>query len=227
METIGLVNEAYRKEVDSVLNDLIEERRNIRYFVKMHDDGERAAQEAEAGPLGLTEPPIGSKFNADAAPTEQQIKFEQTQKELVNSLTKTVESMAAKLADAEAKLSEYEAERERKRIKRESFTVKELLQDLNLIVPTKHMNRFGSDIKKKFDEKCPGSSTFLKHGAVAFRSEDRVLLESLVKCAHREFELWTLSAEPVCANAGLEGEALEEVLSGAAVNEDYIFCQSI
>ena len=35
----------------------------------------------------------------------------------------------------------------------------------------------------------------------------RVLLESL--------------AEPVCANAGLEGEALEEVLSGAAVNEDY------
>ena len=48
-----------------------------------------------------------------------------------------------------------------------------------------------------------------------------MLLESLVKCAHREFELWTLSAEPVCANAGLEGEALEEVLSGAAVNEDY------
>lgn len=218
LETIGLVNEKHRKEVESVLDDLIEERRNIKHFIRMHDDGERAEQEAEAGPRRLTEPPVGSKYNADSTvPTAANMKNEQAQKELVESLMKTVESLTTKLATADAKNSEYEAERETKRAKKESFSVRELLQDLKLNVAKNHMNRFGSDIKKKFEEKYPerASLTLMKHNTTSFRSEDRVILESLVLSFHREYELRTNGvSEPVVANAGLEGEALAEFVLG-------------
>ena len=136
---------------------------------------------------------------------------------MLESLTKTVEDLATKLATAEAKLSEYEAERERKRM---SFTVKELLHDLKLIVPTEHMKRFGSDIKKKFDEKSPASRTFLKDNAVSYCSTDRAMLESLVLNEHRFVLLRTLEVGPVKANEGFTELELEEICSSGDVSED-------
>ena len=94
MDSIGLINKSYHKEVDSVLNDLIEEKKNMRLFLKMHDDGERAEQDLEACGR-LTAPPVGSKFNADDILTAEQMQIAQAQKELVESLTKTVEVSSA------------------------------------------------------------------------------------------------------------------------------------
>ena len=114
--------------------------------------------------------------------------------------------MTTKLLNAEAKISDYEAEREVKRVKKESFTVKDLLHDLGLHVPNNRMNRFGSEIKKKFDAQYPGNTTFLKNKRVAFRAEDRVILERLVLNEHRALELRTMSAEAETANAGVDLE---------------------
>ena len=119
--------------------------------------------------------------------------------------------MTARLSNAEAKVGEHEAERCLKRAKKESFTVKELLLDLGLNVPKNRMNRFGTDIKKKFDEQYPGNTTFLKHGTTSFRSEDRAILENLVVKEHRELELKLQGA--VSANAGVE---VEEWCAGSA-----------
>ena len=91
-------------------------------------------------------------------------------------------------------------------MKKESFTVKDLLHDLGLHVPNNRMNRFGSEIKKKFDAQYPGNTTFLKNKRVAFRAEDRVILERLVLNEHRALELRTMSAEAETANAGVDLE---------------------
>ena len=141
--------------------------------------------------------------------------------ELVKSLTKTVEDLTTKLATTEAKISEYEAERERKRAKKESLTLKDVLLNLGLSVPTEHMKRFGSDVKKQFDALYPerASRTFLKQGAMAFRSEDRLIVESLVLKEHVKFELRTLEVGPVKANEGLSEKDLEEICSSGDVGE--------
>ena len=150
--------------------------------------------------------------------TAADLRIEQAQKDLVDSLTKTVESLTTKLATADAKNSEYEAEREAKRAKKESFTVKELLKDLGLVVPPNRMNRFGSDIKKQFDAQYPGNTTFLKNKSTSFRSEDRVILESLVLKEHMKLEQKLEDFECVDANAGVD---MEEFLTGSIVSEDY------
>ena len=91
MEKIGLVNKEYQAEVESVMKDVDEEIRNLKYFLKMHDDGEKAEQEVDSEFGRFTSPPVGSKFNADSIPTAADLRIEQAQAELVEILTNKVE----------------------------------------------------------------------------------------------------------------------------------------
>ena len=67
------------------------------------------------------------------------------------------------------------------RDRKASFTLKSLMQDLQIKVDQAFMPAFGKAVSTRFKALCPGSGTFTRKKTVYFYETDRVCLEDIVQ----------------------------------------------
>ena len=67
------------------------------------------------------------------------------------------------------------------RDKKASFTLKSLMEDLNIKVGQTFMPAFGKAVSSRFKALCPGSATFSRKKIVYFYETDRGCLEDIVQ----------------------------------------------
>ena len=179
------VNQQYREEVQDTLMKITG---CWDGFVKMHDDGEIDEQLAERGDLELSRPPGGSRFNyADEFDAEQltseQInqRMEESKRLLDESLLR-VKTSESEIETIRTRLREYEAVQENKRRKGAGFRLSSLTADLELSAADR--DHVCKAVVASFRSRFPERDTFVKHGAVHFFSEDRPIVEALVREAY-------------------------------------------
>ena len=146
-------------------------------YVWDHDDGEvdemtAARDEALARGEGLDGPPPGWKFSfGDDKPASA---------ETVAQLEECMEAVAAMGDMVEEKLHTVEPVKPT-RDRKASFTLKSLMQDLQIKVDQAFMPAFGKAVSTRFKALCPDSETFSRKKTVYFYDTDRECLEVIVQ----------------------------------------------
>ena len=168
----GFIWPQYKVEIKRRLQLLAEGKGSD--YVWDHDDGEvdemmAARDEAIARGEGLDGPPPGWRFCFDDKPASP---------ETVAQLQEVVEAMDAMV---EEKPPADPAPAASTRDKKASFTLKSLIEDLQLKVDQAFVPAFGKAVSKRFKAVCPGSETFTRKKTVYFYETDRGCLEDIVQ----------------------------------------------
>ena len=142
-------------------------------YVWDHDDGEvdemtAARDEALARGEGLDGPPPGWRFS-----------FDNNTPASAEALAQLQECMEA-VAMVEEKLQTVESAKP-VRDRKAAFTLKSLMQDLQIKVDQAFMPAFGKAVSTRFKALCPGSETFSRKKTVYFYDTDRECLEVIVQ----------------------------------------------
>ena len=171
----GFIWPQYKEDIRRRLQ-LLAEGKGAEY-VWDHDDGEvdemtAARDEALARGEGLDGPPPGWKFSfGDDKPASA---------ETVAQLEECMEAVAAMGDMVEEKLHTVEPVKPT-RDRKASFTLKSLMQDLQIKVDQAFMPAFGKAVSTRFKALCPGSETFTRKKTVYFYETDRGCLEDIVQ----------------------------------------------
>jgi hypothetical protein len=173
-KTWGLIVEEYKEEVKQRLTILAEG--GGAEFMWEYDDGEvdemmAAKAEAQAKGQGLGDrPPDDWKFffEDSVAPNPAIAKELQTVVDAIEAMQVEVNAAAEK--EVVPKLD-----------KKTAFSLKDLIQELELKVDSAYNNEFCKTVCARFREVCPGKETFTKKRRMFFYMQDKECLEGLIK----------------------------------------------
>ena len=178
-----LVLEEYKEEVQQRLVDLIEGRGAE--YVRDFDDGEvdemmAAMAEAQSKGEGLEAPQESWKFFYD-----EKTGPDPGMSGRMQEAARAMEEMQAQVDDDDAK-KEEESVSDRLD-KKTAFSLKGLMQRMDIKVDQAFMPTMGKTVSAKFREMCPRSETFSKKKTTYFYAQDKECLEELIKEEHLKY----------------------------------------
>ncbi len=190
MQRDGMVMEDYKEEMKQRLVVLSEG--GGADYVRDHDDGEvdemMAAKDAAISKgEGLTGPAENWPFFFDGVDGPSPEMAAQLQKviESVSEMQVTVDTTAT-TTTAEEKVEEKKV---RNLDKKTAFSLRGLMEEMDLMVERAFMPAIGKTVSAKFRQMCPDSETFSKKKITYFYLDDKVCLEKLVQEEHMKYML--------------------------------------
>jgi len=186
MQTDGMVMEEYNEEMKQRLVVLSEG--GGAEYVRDHDDGEvdemMAAKDAAISKgEGLTGPPENWPFFFDSAVDGPNPEIEAQLQKVIE----TVGEMQVAVETAEKKKESNEMSK--KLDKKTAFSLKGLMEEMDIQVDKTFMPAIGKTVSAKFRQMRPESETFSKKKITFFYEDDKECLEKLVQEEYMKYKL--------------------------------------